>query len=199
MNKYRLEAFSDGVFAIAITLLILDIRIPDVDYDELPNALLEIAPRILSYVMSFILIGAYWIFHHFYFDRVSKVNGTFLWMNIFALLLISFMPFPTSLMGRYPLKPLPLVIYGVNLMATNVMGFLSLLYVYKHPEYTNERFSEKYFKEQIPSYIWINSFYLLALILAFIYPVISYSIYVGILVAICLMIKKRINNSLKDN
>ena len=110
MNKSRLEAFSDGVFAIAITILVLNITIQDVSYADLPAALLGLVPKITSYVMSFILIGLYWIGHHFYFERIKQVDGNFVLMNIVLLMLISFMPFPTFLLGKYPLGPLQLTL-----------------------------------------------------------------------------------------
>lgn len=101
MNKTRLEAFSDGVFAIVITLLILEIHLPEVDYSQLGHALIELLPRIFAYVMSFAVIGLYWVGHHQSSLLVKEIDGVFLWLNVLLLLLISFLPFPTALMGRF--------------------------------------------------------------------------------------------------
>src|SRR5262249_34533535 len=101
MTKARLEAFSDGVFAIVITLLILDIRIPEVPYRQLWPALTAAGPRLLAYVMSFLLIGLYWVFHHHGMQRLERTDGVFIWLNILFLLFVSFLPFPTVLLGRY--------------------------------------------------------------------------------------------------
>jgi uncharacterized membrane protein len=179
MNKTRLEAFSDGVFAIVITLLILDIRLPEVDYAHLGEALKSIAPRILSYVMSFVVIGLYWISHHNSFQLISKTNRPFLWMNIFVLLLISFIPFPTSLMGRYPFQTIPVMIYGLNLLAVNITGFCMLFYASHRPQLLSPLFTkENFMKKQVPMYICTNSFYIIAIILSPFAPMISYFIYI---------------------
>src|SRR4051794_3390811 len=95
VSKVRLEAFSDGVFAIVITLLILEIRIPDVTQPELANALAAAAPKLLAYVTTFALIGLYWVFHHHALLLVRKVDGALLWLNLIELLGVSFLPFPT--------------------------------------------------------------------------------------------------------
>src|SRR4051812_17865526 len=102
MNKNRVEAFSDGVFAIVITLLILDIRLPEVDAAHLPGALRDALPHIVAYVMSFVIIGVYWISHHHALQRLVRVDGVLLWLNMLLLLFVSFLPFPTSMLGRYP-------------------------------------------------------------------------------------------------
>ena len=78
MTKNRLEAFSDGVFAIAITILILNIHLPQTDSGHLAQALRDLTPHFLAYAMSFIIIGLYWIAHHTSFHKVAKVNGVFL-------------------------------------------------------------------------------------------------------------------------
>jgi uncharacterized membrane protein len=184
MNKTRLEAFSDGVFAIVITLLILDIRLPEVDYSHFGEALKEIFPRILSYVMSFVVIGVYWIAHHNSFQLVNKTNRVFLWMNIFLLLFVSFIPFPTSLLGRYPFQTIPVMIYGINLLISNLMGFCMLLYVYRNPQLASPLFTKENFKKQIPLYVCVNSTYLFAIILSPFAPAISYCIYVGVIISL---------------
>ena len=97
MEKSRLEAFSDGVFAIVITLLILDIRFPEVEYSQFAATLVSVLPRILAYVMSFIIIGLYWVIHHNSMHAIKKTDRGFLWLNILLLLCVSFIPFPTSL------------------------------------------------------------------------------------------------------
>jgi uncharacterized membrane protein len=184
MNKVRLEAFSDGVFAIVITLLILDIRLPEVDYSHIGEALKGIAPKILSYVMSFIVIGLYWIAHHNSFQLVHKTNKVFLWMNVFLLLFVSFIPFPTSLMGRYPFQTIPVLIYGLNLLVANTMGFCMLLYLYRNPHLASPLFTKKSFRKQIPVYIMVNSAYLLAIVLSPFFPAISYFIYLLVIISL---------------
>ena len=177
MNKNRLEAFSDGVFAIVITLLILDIRLPNVSYEHLPQAIWDIMPNIGAYALSFVVIGIYWVMHHFYLDDLKKTDGVFLWMNILLLLFISFIPFPTSLIGRYPLKPIPLVVYGLTLIAVNSMGFLMLMYLKRNPHLLLTVYDKKFYKGQYMRSGIINGVYILAVATAFFYPVVSYILF----------------------
>jgi uncharacterized membrane protein len=180
MTKHRLEMFSDGVFAIVITILILNIHLPDeTSTKHLGQALEDLAPNILAYVISFILIGLYWIAHHTSFHHIHKVNGVFLWLNMLLLLLVSFMPFPASLLGKYPLEPVSLMIYGINLIAANSVGFTMTWYTCYHPELLTEPFSIKDFRKQFPLYFIVNGLYLAAILLAPAIPVVSYVIYIA--------------------
>lgn len=182
MEKNRLEAFSDGVFAIVITLLILEIRLPEVDYDQLRQALVEVLPRIFAYIMSFIIIGLYWISHHNSFHPVKKVDRVFLWMNMLLLLFVSFIPFPTALHGRYPFKPLPIIMYGATLIACNAVGLSMGIYLRTRPHLTVPDFREKYFRPQMPIYALVNGTYAAAMAVAPFRPGLSYLIYAGMTV-----------------
>ncbi len=94
----RIVNFSDGVFAIVITLLILDIRVPDIPEDlvsqELPSRILDLGPKFLSYVISFLVIAVYWQVHHRVFRPIRAYDRTLLWLNFLFLMTISFLPFP---------------------------------------------------------------------------------------------------------
>jgi uncharacterized membrane protein len=193
MNKNRLEAFSDGVFAIVVTLLVLEIHVPEVTLQNLPEALIHILPRVLSYVMSFAVISLYWLSHHYYFDRIKKVNGTFVWLNILMLLLISFMPIPTALLGRYPLSSITLTIYGLNLIFSNLLGFLILRYVHNHPQLANHLFNKKFVQNRIPVYLAVNGAYSAAIFLSFFWPAVSYAIYLSVLLLVTVSLIKQMN------
>lgn len=190
MEKARLEAFSDGVFAIVITLLILEIRLPEVDYAHLPQALREVLPRIMAYVMSFFIIGLYWVSHHNSMHPLKKVDRVFLWLNMVLLLFVSFLPFPTALLGRYPFKALPIVLYGICLIACNGMGFLMMLYVRAHPELADPGFVEKYYRRQWPIYAVVNGAYLVGMVLAPVAPGVSYGIYGVVVVSLIVFLTK---------
>jgi uncharacterized membrane protein len=98
----RLEAFSDGVFAIAITLLILEIKVPHLEGDEsLAKALLHLWPSYGAYAFSFWVIGIFWVNHHSFFKLFRRVDHGFLLLNVLLLALISFIPFPTSVLAEY--------------------------------------------------------------------------------------------------
>jgi uncharacterized membrane protein len=163
MNKARLEAFSDGVLAIAITLLVLDIRIPDVPYNALGPAIVHILPKIVSYVLSFAIIGVYWIGHHYYFKHVRKTNGVFTWLNILLLMLIGFLPFPTSLIGEYPFQTIPILIYGIDLLAINSVSWIMFYYLYGHRELTEDSFTPKSLGDYTKLFLIINGIYLVAI------------------------------------
>ncbi|MFN8398851.1 MAG: TMEM175 family protein [Anaerolineales bacterium] len=188
MQKSRLEAFSDGVFAIVITLLILDIRFPEVPYSQFGQTLLSLLPRILAYVMSFILIGLYWVVHHNSLHGMQKTDRGFLWLNILLLLFVSFIPFPTSLLGRYPYQAGPIMFYGLTLIACNLVGYLMILYVWRHPHLANEEFSPKYLQRHTPVYIVVNGLYLCAVLLAHKFPMLSYLIYIGVVFSLIVLL-----------
>lgn len=97
----RLEAFSDGVLAVAITLLIFNVTVPHVGEGELGKALLKQWPSYASYAVSFLIIGIIWVNHHNLFDKIAKVDRGVLFLNIFLLLVVAFLPFPTALLAAY--------------------------------------------------------------------------------------------------
>jgi len=190
MEKSRLEAFSDGVFAIVITLLILDIRFPEVDYSQFTETLKSVLPRILAYVMSFIIIGLYWVTHHNSMHAMKKTDRGFLWLNILLLLCVSFIPFPTSLLGRYPFQAGPIVIYGITLIVSNVVGYIMLVYVHYRPHLAVSEFNEKYLRRHTPVYAVVNGAYLCAILVAHLLPLLSYLIYIGVVVILIIFLPK---------
>ncbi len=101
MSGARLDAFSDGVFAIAITLLVLDIPVPNVEQGELPDALLDQWPVYAAYVVSFAIIGIIWVNHHAVFGYVEHVDRGLLFLNLNLLLWVGLIPWPTSLLAEY--------------------------------------------------------------------------------------------------
>jgi uncharacterized membrane protein len=181
LNKQRLEAFTDGVYAIVITLLILDIRIPQVQPAALGSALLAMLPQVFTYILSFFVVGLYWFANHRVSHQVKQIDGTLIWLNLIWLLFVSVMPFPTSLLGRYPLQPIPIAIYGIDLILTNVTGFFITMYLKHHPELTVTPISSAVLRSQIPVYVISNGIYVLAICLSWIVPWISYALYALVL------------------
>jgi len=190
MEKSRLEAFSDGVFAIVITLLILDIRFPDVEYSQFKATLVSVVPRILAYVMSFIIIGLYWVTHHNSMHAMKKTDRGFLWLNILLLLCVSFIPFPTSLLGRYPYQAGPIIFYGLTLITCNAVGYVMLVYVHYRPHLATPEFSAKYLRRHTPVYAIVNGAYLVAILVAHPLPLLSYLIYIAVVVLIIIFLPK---------
>lgn len=182
MTKQRLEAFTDGVYAIVITLLILDIRIPDGGPESLGPALLRMLPQVLTYILSFFIIGLYWFSHHRVAQQVKHIDGTFVWLNMIWLLFVTIMPFPTALLGRYPLQPIPIAIYGIDLILANVTGFFILGYMKRHPELCFTIVDARLLRRQLPTYAITNGVYILAIGCGWVFPWISYGLYALILV-----------------
>lgn len=113
MSKGRLEAFSDGVIAILITIMVLELKVP---HGTGGSALLPLVPVFLSYVLSFIFLGIYWNNHHHMLHVAERVNGKILWANLHLLFWLSLIPFVTGWMGENHLAPLPTAVYGVVLI-----------------------------------------------------------------------------------
>jgi uncharacterized membrane protein len=113
MHKGRLEAFSDGVIAVIITILVLELRAPHgVDW----SAVTPLIPAFISYVLSFIYLGIYWSNHHHLLQAASQVNGAVLWANLHILFWLSLIPFVTGWMGENEFATLPVAVYGFNLL-----------------------------------------------------------------------------------
>jgi uncharacterized membrane protein len=111
----RIVFFSDAVFAIAITILVLDIQIPpNLVPGELPGRILDLGPKFLSYVISFLVLAIYWQAHNRVFRPIRTYDKTLLWLNFLFLMTVAFLPFPTSLVGEYSEEQVSVVIYAAN-------------------------------------------------------------------------------------
>jgi uncharacterized membrane protein len=177
-----MEAFSDGVFAIVITLLILEVHVPEgVSAEHLGDELIRLLPTMGAYFLSFFVVGLYWMVHHRTMHLLKEVNQPVLWINIIWLLFVSVMPFTTSLLGGYPLQPLPITIYGLNLIFTNLTGVFSMIYARYHPELTHQPFDADFMRRLVPPYLTINGLYAVGVVLAWFWPAASYVIYTAVL------------------
>jgi uncharacterized membrane protein len=118
----RILFFSDAVMAIAITLLVIDLKLPDIPVSlaatELAARLAELTPRIVSFVISFAVVGIYWSSHHRYFGYIRRYDGRLIFMNLVFLLFIVLMPFVASLLGQYGYLPIAVIAYGLAVAAT---------------------------------------------------------------------------------
>jgi uncharacterized membrane protein len=132
ISKARLETLADGVFAIAMTLLAFNLQAPVVearDSEALRLALLDMLPHVKTYVLSFLVIGIYWISHHFQFHYVRRVNRTQLWINIFFLMAVATLPFSTAVLGRYEQQQPAIVLYSMNLLLVGSVNAVHWAYV----------------------------------------------------------------------
>jgi uncharacterized membrane protein len=189
MSKGRLEAFSDGVLAIIITIMVLELRAP---HEPSFGALRPLIPIGLSYVLSFIFVGIYWNNHHHLLQASRRVNGRILWANLHLLFWLSLVPFVTSWMGESHFAALPVAAYGLVLMLAGVAYFILsqalIAYHGRGSELATAVGTD--FKGKISVVI-----YAVAILAAFLDPRISCALYV--LVAILWLIPdRRIENAL---
>lgn len=121
MNKTRLEAFSDGVLAIIITIMILEIKVPEGhEFADLK----PLIPKFLSYILSFIYVGIYWNNHHYLIHSINKVNGKILWANLHLLFWLSLIPVATGWMGEHNFAKASMALYGVVLLLSSIAYFI---------------------------------------------------------------------------
>ena len=138
VGKGRVEALSDGVFAIVVTLLVLEIKVPHVlahdSIASLGHALLALAPKFVSWVISFVTVCVIWLNHHRLFTLIGRLDNGLFWRNANLLLWTSFIPFPTALMGDYPGNRLAVSFYGL-VMCLMALGFVALRWhMHRHPD-----------------------------------------------------------------
>jgi uncharacterized membrane protein len=116
-----MEAFSDGVLAIVITIMVLELKRPA---SNGLNALLEVLPMMLSYLLSFLFIAVYWINHHMVLQHIKKINVKILWFNMAWLFVMSFIPFTTEWIGAYPTSWVPVSLYFTNILLATITFYL---------------------------------------------------------------------------
>ena len=130
ITKGRLEAFSDGVIAIIITIMVLELKVP---HEASLEALKPLIPVFISYVLSFIYIGIYWNNHHHMLHTAKSVNGKILWANMFLLFWLSIIPFVTAWMGENHFEMWPVVFYGIVLLMNAIAySILAITLVWHH-------------------------------------------------------------------
>ena len=125
MTTERLLAFSDGVFAIAITLLVLDVRLPALGSgpvaDELPRAMFAMWPKALAYALSFLIVAVYWLGHHRLFEHIPRFDSRLAWLNIFVLMFVAVLPVPTSILAQYGDTPAATILYAVAASSNDIV------------------------------------------------------------------------------
>lgn len=170
MNKGRLEAFSDGVLAIIITIMVLELKVPHgTEWADLKPLL----PVFLTYVLSFIYVGIYWNNHHHLWQSVSKVNGKILWANLFLLFCLSLFPFATGWMGENHFEKLPVAFYGIILFMASIAWWILIYFIIK--EEKNSKIVEVLKRRR--KLVETSSIYAVAVIIAFFAPIVSCIIY----------------------
>jgi uncharacterized membrane protein len=183
----RVEAFSDAVIAIAITLLVLEIHVPVVKEGEsLARALLHLWPKYATFAVSFLTIGVMWINHHSLFERIARVDRRLLFVNLFVVMSISFVPFPTAVLGDYVKDAnaghAAAALYGINMLFVG-LGFLGLwLHLLAHPELRVAGFTDEGVRLALRRTIVGPLTYIVAIGLSFISAPAALAMYAAIVV-----------------
>jgi len=167
----RLIYFSDAVFAIVMTLLVLEIRVPEVPPSlaaaEVPTKVLALGPKFFSYVLSFLVIGTYWIAHHQTFRYVQSYDRRLLWLNLTFLLSISFIPFPTGLLGEYGELRFAVIFYAASVGLARLLLALEWVYITRGPIRTTEDLDQRLARFHLLRSLAIPAVFLLSIGIAF--------------------------------
>ncbi|MBS1547754.1 MAG: DUF1211 domain-containing protein [Bacteroidetes bacterium] len=191
MGTNRIEAFSDGMMAIFITIMVLEFKVPE---GSSAKDLLPLVPKVMSYVLSFIYVGIYWNNHHHLFHTVKEVSGAILWTNLHFLFWLSLIPFTTAWMGENHFTPLPTALYGlVLLMCAVAWGVMQWAIIRKQGANSLlKKAIGRDFKGNISAVL-----YVVAIAAAFRMPVLSAGIY-AVVAMIWLVPDRRFERVLKE-
>jgi uncharacterized membrane protein len=177
----RVLALSDGVFAIIMTLLVLEVHVPELTpAHSLNQALAEVRPSLVAFVISFILAGMYWVGHRDLFALIRRTDRGLVWLNILYLLPLCLLPFAAGLLGRYDREPVALRIYGLLLVAIAVMRVVMWLYATNRRHLLWQRLDERQRRAGLALHLYPGLVYLLAFLIARRAPVASLLIYAGL-------------------
>lgn len=187
---HRLLALADGVFAIVMTILVLELGIPIIIgtavNNELTRELANMWPEFLIYGLSFLVVGVFWLMHHFIFDSVKQYDAALSWINIFFLMCTSLLPFSTALFGEYGAKPIIAVGYGVN-MFLGFVGLTSLWIYATRRGLVNDDIEPSVVKGGILMGVVYIAITLVGVGIAFINPIISFILYFLIVAVVITM------------
>jgi uncharacterized membrane protein len=175
MNSTRLEAFSDAVIAILMTIMVLELKIPHGGDLE---TLAPLLPIFLTYVLSFIYLGIYWSNHHHMFQATKSVNGAVLWANMHLLFWLSIVPFVTGWMGENHFTPLPTAVYGVVLLFAAIAYTILQTTIVRHHQIENALLAEA-IGHDLKGKLSI-ALYIVAILSAFIHQSISHALYIAV-------------------
>ncbi|MGI4021054.1 MAG: TMEM175 family protein [Janthinobacterium lividum] len=165
MTKNRLEAFSDGVFAIAITLLILNVKVPDkqnITNDQLNHILRLATPKLLTFGFSFLVIGVFWVAHHRIFSFAKVVDTPLVWLNIIYLMFIALIPFPASILADNFFLTTTILLYTGTLFIISVLNFIILQYILNNDDVKHEALTEEVYRSAKKSAIIGQVLYVLS-------------------------------------
>ena len=182
MPTARIEAFSDGVFAIIITLLVLEIHVPQVQGRDisagLAHSLLAMAPKFLAYIMSFVIVCIWWVAHHHLFHVLKRSDRGLLWLNSLFLLWLAFIPFPTALMGDFPGERIAVMGYGTVATLAAVSFTCMRYYAFYLAKLVDERIDQRLLQSAMLKSVLNPVLHAVAVLVAFFDTRLSIALYI---------------------
>ncbi len=182
-DTVRLEAFSDGVFAIVATLLVLELRVPALEIVSTRiffHALVELIPEFLAFFFSFFVIAIYWVNHHHFFQSVKQSDWKLLWYNNFFLFWLTTVPFTTAFIGRYYQSVVPVALYALDMAMCALSIMLMIRYVFFRSRLMHPGFLESQKKTEYRRGMWGVYLYLGAAALALVYVYFALAILIAV-------------------
>jgi len=196
MAPNRIVALSDGIFAIVMTILILDVKLPDMGYlseEELRRQLLQSLPKFELLLFSFMILGIFWIIHHSHFHYIKRTDPILLWINIFLLMFVCILPFSTDICGEHESHWIPCVIFTANMLIINLFKNLNWWYATRNHRLVSPDLDNNYISYVNRNGLIASGVFLLAFILAVLnLPIYKY---VYLLIPVALLIHR--NKTLK--
>jgi uncharacterized membrane protein len=180
LGKTRVEALTDGIFGAVMTVLGLSLTIPYITgpaHQDLP-VVEDVVTGVLTYALSFVTLGVFWVGHHVGFQVVKRTDRTFIWLNNIFLLFVGVLPLTTALLGHHPFEQLTIVAYGLNLLAIQMFMFLTLWYATLHHHLVEAGLNDRFIWMARRRMLMGPGFSAAGILLSFVNPVLSLGAYV---------------------
>ncbi len=202
LSTQRLEAFSDSVFAIIITLLFYNLKAPELNnqenWRELLDALYELTPRFVGIILSFVFVAAFWVAHHQFFRTLKETTRGLLWLNIVFLFLVCFVPFPAEILTEHPRNETAAVFFGATILLTSVMFYVLRYYAWvKHREISSA-INKQEIKQALQRSLLLVGMHSVAFAVSFLFPVAATVLYVLTLIVLFFPIKVEVEEESGD-
>lgn len=182
----RIEAFSDGVFAIVVTLLAFQFKVPKftvgANLHQNYHELLHVSSNFISFIFSFVFVAVFWVNHHQLFHSIKEADRRLLWLNIHLLFWITMIPFPTGMIGDYPEVPLAAISLAIVLLMVSVSSYMVRKYSYGQASLINENSSARAIKGGLSKNVFAIVLNLAAIVAAFVSVYLSYIFFLAVLV-----------------
>ncbi|TMC68686.1 MAG: DUF1211 domain-containing protein [Chloroflexi bacterium] len=179
----RLHALTDGVYAIAMTLLVLELHVPDAHSSaELTAGLASLAPSLFSFALGFAVLGTYWVGNAINLSHLGRVDRAVLFLNVLQLFFIALLPFSTAIIGRYPDQAAAVILYGVHLEGLGLAQFAHWVYVLRNPHLAQAPIDSRTARAVTRRILLGPVAWIFAIVLALFSPLLGYAVYYVVLI-----------------